>query len=309
MTTMRAPSRGDRLSVVIASHNAAHAIAACLQALEAQVPPVIHEIIVADSSTDGTDAILRNRFPRVTLLHFAEPLTLPQLRGRGIAIARGDIIALLDPYSVADPHWADSVLKEHWKTPHPVIGGTVDLYDAEYQDIWTWAVYINEYGMFMPPMTETDIDILPGSNLSYKRIALFDGSEPRYTEFWKTFVNWSAESAGSPLRLAPSISVRLRKPIPFFDFLYTRFHHGRCFAAMRASSASLAERWARAATSPLLPGLFLWRWGRRYWPKQRYRTKFAITLPLQCLLFGTWAVGECVGYLRGGGKSCRKLFY
>jgi hypothetical protein len=33
------------------------------------------------------------------------------------------------------------------------------------------------------------------------------------------------------------------------------------------------------------------------------------TLPLQILLFGMWAAGEGWGYLRGTGRSCRRLFY
>lgn len=298
-----------RLSVVIASYNAATTIAPCLRALETQSAPVIDEIIVADSSSDGTDQIVRQQFPYVTLLHFSEPLTLPQLRAKGIAVTRGEIIAIVDPYSIADRQWAQQLLRAHRARPNWVIGGTVELHEAERQGVLAWAQYINEYGMFMPPLAEGPIEILPGSNISYKRAALFTHGKFEQDEFWKTFVNWNAEAAGSALWLAPDVRVHLWKPIPFLDFWRTRYDHGRCFAGMRVAGASGAGRMLRAASTMLLPYLFIWRWGRRYWAKKRYRAKFVLTLPLQWLLFGNWALGEFVGYLRGVGKSCQKLFY
>ena len=295
--------------MVIASHNARAVIAACLSALAPQLDSQVDEIIVVDSSDDGTADAARAAVPAIRLIHFSEPLTLPQLRGRGIAVAEGEIIAILDPYSIASPEWAAELIKAHRVRPNPVIGGTVDLYNEDRQSLLAWAQYINEYGMFMTPAQEGEIEILPGSNISYKREALFDGPIPRYTEFWKTFVNWSEETGGSSLWLAPTVHVRLWKPVPFIDFFQTRHAHGRCFAGMRVQRASRAERIVRAATTPLLPVLFLQRWGRRYWACGRRRREFLLTLPLQILLFGQWALGELTGYCFGSGQSCQSLLY
>jgi hypothetical protein len=93
------------------------------------------------------------------------------------------------------------------------------------------------------------------------------------------------------------------------DFLASRFDHGRCFAGMRDVRWSWPERLLRAATAPLLPFVMSWRWGRVIWAKRRNRGKLIATLPLQLLLFGVWAAGESCGYLRGTGRSCRRLFY
>jgi len=298
-----------RVSVVIAARNAARVIARCLSALHAQACPDGVEAIVADCSEDGTGTIVRTQFPGVRLLTFGPPMNLAQLRGRGIAVARGDIIAILDPYSIVDEQWLPELLKVHAERPNLIVGGAVELFRAEAQDLLAWATYINEYGMFMLPMTAGAMEILPGSNISYKRVALFDGEMPRYGDFWKTFVNWKAERDHSPMWLAPSVVVRLHKPIPFGDFLHTRFDHGRCFAAMRVADARPVERLLRALTTPLLPIVFLWRTGRRYWAKRRYRAKLVLTVPLQLLLFGHWALGEFVGYWRGPGESCRRLSY
>lgn len=298
-----------RLSVVIATHNSNQVIKTCLGALFQQIDPMQDEVIIADSSDDGTPGIVNASFPAVRLLHFDEPLTIPQLRGRGIEVAQGEIVAILDPFSIVSSGWVEEVVKAHRKHPNAVIGGTVDLYNEEHRGLLDWALYINEYGMFMSPVPEGEMEILPGSNISYKRQVLFEGNTPRFSEFWKTIINRNAETSGSPLWLAPAMHVRLWKPVPFLDFFRTRRDHGRCFAGMRSQQASRVERFLRAITTPLLPFIFLYRWGKRYWARQRRRREFLLTLPLQFALFGNWAIGEFAGYCFGPGRSCQKLFY
>lgn len=298
-----------RVSVVIGVHNAVDVIGDCLQSLRAQRCSAIHEVIVADSSTDGTDRVVGERFPEVTLLRGNESDTLPESRARAIARASGDVIAILDPYSIADPCWSEAVRREHQTRPNLIIGGAVDLHEAHRQGLLAWARYINEYGMFMPPVADGTTEILPGSNLSYKRAAISQAAGEGSGAFWKTFVNERVAQSGSPLWLASAVLVGLKKPVPFGDFLRTRFDHGRCYAGMRVDGRSRRERWLRAVTAPALPIVLLARFGRRFWMKKRHRDKFLATLPLQLLLLGNWAVGEMVGYLLGPGQSCKKLFY
>ena len=296
------------LTVVIASHNAAGPIASCLSALVPQRAQC-DEVIVADSSTDETPAIVAGRFPWVRLLHFDEPLTVPELRGRAIAASEGAIIAVLDPYSVPAIDWARRVIESHHRHPHLVIGGAVDLHDATRQPLGAWTLYFNEYGLFMSPVAEGETWIVPGSNVSYKRAALFEGGAPKYPVFWKTFANWDAESAGSRPWLDPAIHVALNKPIPLRDYLMTRYYHGRCFGAMRVARAGVLARAVRAGTSPLVPLVLLWRWTRGILAKGRYRARFVVTMPAQLVLFCWWAWGELCGYVAGPGGACRRLYY
>ena len=281
----------------------------CLDALCPQAQSAGAEVIVADSSDDGTDEVLLQAFREIRFLHFSDPLTLPELRTKAIAVARGSVITILDAFSIVAATWVSEVLRAHRQRPNPVIGGVVELYDADKQGLFNWAAYINEYGMFMLPREAGEVDMLPGSNISYKREALFDVTGPKHQVFWKTFVNEELEAAGHVLWLEPRIVVWLKKPIPIGDFFRTRYDHGRCFAGMRSASYSLARRLIHAVTFPGLPFLFLWRWGSKYWIKRRFRSKFVATLPLQLLLFASWSVGEFVGYLRGPGNSCRLLHY
>jgi glycosyltransferase involved in cell wall biosynthesis len=297
------------LSVIIGAHNAASVIRECLTALARQTSGAPFEVIVADSSTDDTPAIVRAEFPRVTLIHTDEPLGVPQLRGRALGVAKGGVIAILDPFSVAEPDWVEAVVAAHAARSNDVIGGSVNLFRKERQPLDAWAIYFNEYGMFMPPIEARATPIVAGSNVSYKRAVLFDGDRLRHPVFWKTFVNEDAAGAGSPLWLEPSIRVSLNKPVAFGDFLTTRVSHGRCFAGMRTRNASGLERAMRAAASPLLPFVLWARWTRVFWPKGHHRGRYLVTTPLQLILFAAWAWGECLGYLRGPERSCEQLYY
>ena len=111
------------ISIVIASHNSATVIGDCLDALQRQQGRDMAEIIVADSSSDGTVDLLRSRFSDIRLLHFSKPLTIPQLRGAAIAKAKGEIIAILDSYCIASDRWLTQLHKAHSERPEPVVGG------------------------------------------------------------------------------------------------------------------------------------------------------------------------------------------
>ena len=297
------------LSVVIAAHNAGRVVDTCLSALEPQCRDGLAEVILADSSTDGTVEQVRTRFPWVRLLSFTEPLTVPALRGRGIAASSGGVIAILDPYSVAAPDWVERVVDVHARQPQPVIGGSVGLYREASASMADWTLFLNEYGLFMPPITRGETWIVPGSNVAYKRAVLFDGERPRYPVFWKTFANWDIEGSGSPLWLEPAMHVDLYKPIPLGDYFRTRYDHGRCFAGMRVSGAPTTVRLLRALSTPAVPLVLLWRWTRGFWPKGRRRGRYLAALPAQLALFSMWAWGEARGYLGGSGRCCERLFY
>jgi hypothetical protein len=302
-------STAPALSVVIAAHNARGVIEPCLHALHDQPGSESVEVIVADGSDDGTADLVAERFPRVRLLRLDPAFNVPELRGRAIAQARAPVIAVLDPFSIAAPDWIAQTLDAHRRMPNAVIGGAVEMHDAAHAGFAAWTLYFNEYGMFMPPLVQGPATIVPGSNVSYKRAALFDGAQPRYPVFWKTFANWDAESAGSALWLQPAVQVALNKPIPLGDYLRTRFDHGRCFAAMRVEQSGWLVRTLRAMSVPVVPLVLCARWSRVILRKPRHRALYLATLPMQLVLFGVWSAGEGVGYLFGRGLSCRRLFY
>lgn len=298
-----------QLSIIIASHNAGSVLTVCLAALEKQAGRETVEIIVADSSSDGTADEVCARFPDVRLMRFSQPLTIPQLRGAGIAAARGDLVAILDPYCIVDGRWLTELIRLHAERPEVVIGGAVVLGDDGPLNLGAWATYLGEYAAFMPPLAGGPAHELTGNNLVYKRQALALNTEVECTGFWKAFFNHQLQSQGYELWSAPSLVVKLHKPIPWGQFFRSRYHHGRCFAAMRVADAPRSQRYLRLLTVPLLPYLALWRQLRSFWPKRRHRKQFVLALPLLFLFHLSWAWGELWGYMRGPGRSCEQLFY
>ena len=289
------------ISVVVAGNDAAMPIAVCLQSLADQ-RDVRLEIIVAVGRSSGMAEEARRVAPDATVIELGRPAALPELRGLAIKQAKGAVIAVLDPYSVVAPDWAKLVIQSHRENPNAAIGGAVSLYKEESSSLWNWSRYLNEYGLFMPPVPAGSWHTLPGCNISYKRSAVPIGGE-----FWKTFVNESLRGGRDSLLIDPRIRISLYKPVSTWDYFVTRFDHGRCYAGMR--SVSPLGRVALALASPLIPFLLYWRLLRAYWPRGRHRIKLLLTTPLQFLYNASWMFGEFVGYLFGSGHSCSRLYY
>lgn len=93
------------ISVIVPFYNMERYIRDCIRGLLAQnYPDDAYEIIMVDNnSTDASPAIVKQQ-PRITLLT-EQKQGAYAARNRGLAAARGSIIAFTDPDCVPDPHW------------------------------------------------------------------------------------------------------------------------------------------------------------------------------------------------------------
>jgi len=297
-----------QLSVIIAGNGSGTPLKRCLESLLGQADHDV-QVIVAFGGNTNLSQEFAAPVLRIELITQPEPAGLHVLRAAALRRATGELIAILDPYSIPAKDWAAAVRETHRVHRNQAIGGPVDLDGAATRGLLDWALYINEYGMFLPPMQKQSMELLPGCNVSYKRSALFEGDAPRSHELWKTFVNDRLIALGETLLIEPKMIVELDKSIEFSDYLLRRFDHGRCYGAMSSSELSTFTLWLRVAAAPLLPFVLLARWSRRFWARGRYRQKLIATLPLQFLMFGWWVAGETVGRVFGAGKSCGRLYY
>ena len=106
-------SENPPLSVVIASYNSSKTIESCLKSLEKQTTQEPFEVIVVDSSIDGTGEMVEKKFPYVKVLRFRERKFPGDARNIGIAEANGKIIAFIDADCKAEEHWAEEIIKAH----------------------------------------------------------------------------------------------------------------------------------------------------------------------------------------------------
>lgn len=297
-------ARTPRLSVIVFSTMPLSEAPSCLGGLTAQQRDGEPEIIVVDSSDGEIPKTLVERYPDVAFIRLPGRANIARLLGEALRRAAGDIVAITEAPCAVDASWVSAIEKAH-EAPHPVIGGAVE--PEALRSALDWAAFFAEYGHFMSPIDEGVVDQVPGINLSLKRQALERGREFVDGEFWKAFWCRRLQAEGTRLWLTPSVVVHYRKTFALRAFLARRFHHGRCYAAMRSRAWSGARRALYAAGSPLLPLVFCARIIKSVAPKNRYRAELIRSFPHVMLAAVSWAVGELCGYLFGAGSSCAEV--
>jgi glycosyltransferase involved in cell wall biosynthesis len=98
------------ISIIIPFYNSEPYISRCIESLLAQTYPLQNcEIIFVDNNSTDRSAEIVRRYPEITLITESKQGSYAA-RNRGIAQAKGDIIALTDPDCVCVPHWLDSIV-------------------------------------------------------------------------------------------------------------------------------------------------------------------------------------------------------
>jgi glycosyltransferase involved in cell wall biosynthesis len=167
------PTRPD-LSVVIPSYNQKQTVAGCLTALLNQRTTVPYEVIVVDSSDNGTEEILRGFVPSIRLIRSDARLYGGAALNRGIEHARGRIIACTSTNIIVDENWIQGIHDAH--ETHEVVGGPV--LNANPRSLIGWSLFLFEFGEFMGKRDKTVVH-MPSCNLSFKKAHLGDyGSFP-----------------------------------------------------------------------------------------------------------------------------------
>src|SRR3989442_15769676 len=103
------PMSQPDVSVVMATHNAAGTIGECLESLKKQTFRGEAEIIVADCSTDGTDELIRKRFPGAKVLHFDRPRGVPELIREAMRHTEGRIVAVAETLCSFSAGWLEKL--------------------------------------------------------------------------------------------------------------------------------------------------------------------------------------------------------
>ena len=95
------------VSVIIPTYNRKHTLKRAIKSVYMQSLPPFELIVVDDGSNDGTKEWVRQKYPNVKYI-YQENRGVSSARNKGIKIARGDWIALLD----SDDEWLPNKLSE-----------------------------------------------------------------------------------------------------------------------------------------------------------------------------------------------------
>jgi GT2 family glycosyltransferase len=93
------------ISVIIPNWNGARYLPTCLDSLRRQTYADCETIVVDNASTDESVALMARDYPEVRLLQLPTNRGLTGGVNAGIAVAKGEIIALLNNDTEADPRW------------------------------------------------------------------------------------------------------------------------------------------------------------------------------------------------------------
>lgn len=284
------------LSVIIASFNAQRTIIACLESLRNQQTGHTYEVIVVDSSTDGTPDLIRQHFPHVKLVSSPDRLFPGKARNVAISAARADIVASIDADCQAEPDWVEQLIQAH-QSPRLIVGGPIGC--ANPQSFAGWVYYFCELSQWMPGTRASIMVDLPAANTSYKRVTF-----ERYGQFLgtgycsDTEMHWRVGKDGQQPLFVPSAIVHHNNPPGFAAQLRHHAFHGRSFARVRTryQGFSLARCLAYLMISPIIPVRIFGKIVRNNLANRIYLHKFLVVWPLVAVGAICWSLGEAVGY-------------
>lgn len=207
------------ISVVIPSYNAASTIAPCLNSLQQQTYGGEYEIILVDSSKDGTSATVAEYFPQVRLVHLDDQTDPGTARNMGVQRARGQIIAFIDADCIASRDWLENIvnaLTDHYGA----VGGAV-LNGNSASDIVGLSGYLIEFRDFIPGRPQREVMHIPTCNIAYFK-TVFEEAGPFKGEYYPQedlVYNHALAERGIRILWEPSIRVYHRHRSTLKDFL------------------------------------------------------------------------------------------
>lgn len=120
------------VSVVVPVRDDAERLRLCLQALEAQrFPPERYEVRVVDNGSQEDVSGAAAGFPRTVVLRESQPGSYAA-RNRGLAQARGEVVAFTDADCLPEPDWLACGVAALGREPRPgLVAGRIDVFFRE----------------------------------------------------------------------------------------------------------------------------------------------------------------------------------
>jgi GT2 family glycosyltransferase len=139
----------------------------CLNSLLTQegVPPP--EIIVVDSSANGTAARLQREFSSVTVIQLDRQTPQSAARNIGIARTQAQFIAITDHDCVVPPDWLHRLLARHKQGHYQAVGGAVG--NGTPDNAVGTASYLIEFNEFLPVGAPRCVAMIPHCNICFRR--------------------------------------------------------------------------------------------------------------------------------------------
>ena len=142
MTSSMTEETSPFVSVIVPVYNDHERLAMCLQALQQQTySPNLFEVIVVDNGSAEPVEPVVAVFPQARCLHESKQGSYAA-RNRGIAEARGDVLAFTDADCIPEKDWIEQGVKRLVSVPGSgLVAGKVDLFSQDPARPNTYEVY------------------------------------------------------------------------------------------------------------------------------------------------------------------------
>jgi O-antigen biosynthesis protein len=282
------------VSIIVPSYNSTRTIARCLDALERQETEAPYEVIVVDSSNDGTGELIESRYPGVKLIRLPERTLPGGARNLGIQAAKGRILAFTDSDCVVEPSWLDKIWRAHAEEHCAGVGGAV--FNGLPLNPVAWSGYLLEFNEQLPSFPKRFVGFLPTCNVSFKA-SVFERYGLFPTDLWPCedlIFGWKLHCAGERFLFDPEIRVRHIFRPRIGSFIQHQVRLGEASAVAR-KQLDLPYAWAAThALRWLVPVARLARIEARLarWDFANF-LRFNLLLPLNLSGLIAWGIGFC----------------
>jgi GT2 family glycosyltransferase len=217
-------------SVVIPAYRGRQWIVDCIRSVERALRGHAAEIVVVESSGDGTAELIRRTFPAVRVLAQKQRVSAGAARNLGAAEARGKLIAFVDQDCIVPNDWIDR-LEELLMTPGVgAAGGSIGIRNP--RNLSGAAVYFLEFLSHFPSnrAVTKNSNFLLGCNLACHREVLDHIQFPDRTLAEDVLFSEAVRQQGWDLMYAPQIEVQHWNREGWTEFLRYNEKMGRAAA-------------------------------------------------------------------------------
>ncbi len=290
------------VSVIIPSYNSEKTIASCLLSLKSQTYEGDYEIILVDSSDDGTPQIVKERFPEIDFYHFERKTDPGTARNYGIEKSHGEIICFIDSDCEAASDWLDQLISIHESYPYEGVGGSVANGNEPDAEV-AWAGYMAEFREFLPEYPPREVEHIPTCNISYKREVFerFGKFNPSFYPQEDLEFNYRLRENGGTIFFNPAARVYHNHRTGFRPFLQHQKRVGKVTSQLLRilplEGAFLARnRWLALMGVPILPIVKFWRTIKIF---RKWKPELLIKHPMAVLILAIGLIPWTWGFLLG----------
>ena len=203
-----------QLSIIIVNYNVKHYLALCLDSVYTSLLSLDAEVIVVDNaSVDGSQEMLKEKFPEVRLISNPENVGFSAANNQGVAMAKGTYVCILNPDTVVAEDTFTKVYEfaESQQNPGAIgvqlVDGRGNFLPESKRNVPTPKVSLNKiigdgaayYASDLAPSENGEVAVLVGAFMFIKRSVYneVDGFDERYFMYGEDIdLSYTIQKAG-----------------------------------------------------------------------------------------------------------------